>query len=226
MTWSCRSRAIRSRSVRTSSSRIRRCDVGELPGQRRLVGEGGHHLELFSAERVCTFVPECNHNAGDGVAGAKGQHKRRTDAGTDPEVDVVESTWSAVPEGLSNQRCAYRNRPLRQPDRLPRRPIATTTSSTTSEVGEVNVGRNGHHRGLCASQFQRFVRNEPEHSGRVGAGQQLGGDVPGCLDPRLSGPGLLIEPGVVDRDTGCRGEGFDQYLVVFAERLSVVFSVR
>ena len=27
---------------------------GELPGQRRLVGEGGHHVELFDAERVCT----------------------------------------------------------------------------------------------------------------------------------------------------------------------------
>ncbi len=45
---------------------------GELPGQRRLVGECGHHLELFDTERVCTFMPECHHNAGDGVAGAKG----------------------------------------------------------------------------------------------------------------------------------------------------------
>ena len=44
MMWSWRSRAIRSRSVRTSSSRIRRCALASCR-QRGLVSKGGHNVE-------------------------------------------------------------------------------------------------------------------------------------------------------------------------------------
>ena len=120
--------------------------------------------------------------------------------------------------------CRLSESSLRQLDRAPRPPLpppikfdrrrmlahqCPTESATTVASAPVNF-----------SASSAMSRND---SCRVGAGQHLGGDIPGCLDPRLSCPGLLVEPRVVDRDTGCRGEGFDQYLVVFAERSAVGF---
>ena len=64
-----------------------------------------------------------------------------------------------------------------------------------------------------------LVGDQPEHRGRIGAGQQFGADVAGGFDPRLSGLGLFVQPGVVDRDARGRGERLDEYLVVLAERL-------
>ena len=41
--------------------------AGQLPSQGRLVGEGGHNVELVGAERLSTGGPQGHQNAGDGV---------------------------------------------------------------------------------------------------------------------------------------------------------------
>ena len=49
----------------------------QLPRERRLVDEGGHHVELFVAERLCSVVPQGHQYAGDGVGGPRGKDQRR-----------------------------------------------------------------------------------------------------------------------------------------------------
>ena len=51
--------------------------AGQLPRQRRLVGEGGHHVELVGAERRRAGGPQGDQNPGDGVGRPQGQHERR-----------------------------------------------------------------------------------------------------------------------------------------------------
>ena len=55
------------------------------------------------------------------------------------------------------------------------------------------------------------------HRRRVVAGQQVGADIAGGLDPQLAGVRGLIEPGVVDCDAGGAGQREHQYLVGLGE---------
>ncbi len=49
--------------------------TGKLPGQRRLVGESGHHVELLTAEGLRPGASERYQNARDSVARTKRQHQ-------------------------------------------------------------------------------------------------------------------------------------------------------
>ena len=42
---------------------------GQLPGQRRLVGERGHHLHLFVGERARTVLMQHHNDSGDRIGG-------------------------------------------------------------------------------------------------------------------------------------------------------------
>ncbi len=53
---------------------------GQLPRQRRLVGEGGHHVELLVGESVRLGRPQRYQDTGDGIGGAQRQHERRARA--------------------------------------------------------------------------------------------------------------------------------------------------
>ena len=44
----------------------------QLPRERRLVDEGGHHVELFVAERLCSVVPQGHQFAGEGTSAGPG----------------------------------------------------------------------------------------------------------------------------------------------------------
>ena len=50
----------------------------QLPGQRRLIGERGHHVELLGGERTRAAAPQDHQHAGDRLGGAQGQHQRRS----------------------------------------------------------------------------------------------------------------------------------------------------
>ena len=70
----------------------------QLPRQRRLVGEGRHHVELFVGERLRCRTAHNHHDAGDGLGGPQRQHERGPDAGNAVEVvvDHVEPSRGAV----------------------------------------------------------------------------------------------------------------------------------
>ena len=93
------------------------------------------------------------------------------------------------------------------------------------KVGDVTVGAivdcGDRNQGcLGVRELEGLVGDELEHAGGIGAGEQFGGDVAGGGDPGLPGLRLFIEAGVVDGDTGGRGERLGEHFVVFAERLA------
>ena len=62
-----------------------------------------------------------------------------------------------------------------------------------------------------------------QHSGHVHAGQQPASQLGGGIRPLLPAPGIVIEPGVVDRHAGRGGQSRQQRLVVGVERRSAAF---
>ena len=190
---------------------------GQLPGQGGLVGECGDHVELFSRERART--------------------RTRTATSTPATVSVARSGTTRaglgwpVPTSSASKRCAVRWRKASPTCDLLIAMVRAFNSGwhharrldhhkVLDLVGrELGVGRNGDQSALCPGELQRLVGDEPEYGGGIGAGEQLGADVAGGRDPRLPVPRLLVEPGVVDRDTGGGGERLDENLVVLAERL-------
>ena len=89
-------------------------------------------------------------------------------------------------------------------------------------LGAGHGGRRDE-RTLGLGESQDVGGDPAEHVDRLVAGEQLGGDIARRLDPRLLGAGLLIEPGVVDRDAGRGGQRLDEHLVVVAERSAAGF---
>lgn len=45
------------------------------PGERSLVSEGGHHIELFVAERLFIGTAKCDQHTGNSVGGTQRQHQ-------------------------------------------------------------------------------------------------------------------------------------------------------
>ena len=183
------------------------------------------HVELFNAECVCVCVPERYQHTGNGVGGTKWQHQCRAGMLTPvPHRSSVESSAGcrsrkACPTSVSSTGI-----------------VASPTASDTVAGGfgyrqfddfggrRLDVGREPPPAWLSASASfsasSAMSRNTV--AGSVPDSTRCS-DVPGCLDPCLTRTGLLVEPGVVDRDAGCRGQCFDQHLVVFAEWLTVGF---
>ena len=88
------------------------------------------------------------------------------------------------------------------------------THARALEAGDAEHGASVHFvvpeldAGAVVSQVRIPVLpgDAPEGTRRVDTGQQLGGDVAGRRYPGLPGAGLFVEPGIVDRDAGRRGE--------------------
>ena len=83
-------------------------------------------------------------------------------------------------------------------------------------VGRV-VRRSQHVGAAC-------IRDEPHAGGKdlegvtAGRGEHGGGDLGGCRGPGLPPARLAVEPRIVDRNPGRRGQGGDELLVVEGER--------
>ena len=197
--------------------------AGQLPGQRGLVGERGHHVELVGAERQ---TPRR-------AAAPRGHRRRcRWRAAAAPAPGPRRNAPVSDVEAVETSRqCAARTAsPIAVPatgivsaargGRRRRRAVPTTTSSSTSPAGRVGVGAAPPRTSTSAPlSLTGLVGDEPKNRCRIGTGQQFGADVAGGLDPRLPDLGLLVEPGVVDRDARRCSQGLDQHLVVLAERL-------
>jgi hypothetical protein len=81
------------------------------------------------------------------------------------------------------------------------------------------VGRGAEldERGVGLGQLHRPLRDHPEHGLGRTAGQQLGGDLAGRLQPPLAAHHLLEQVRVLHRDAGCRGQRLHHQLVVGGE---------
>ena len=58
--------------------------AGQLPSQSGLIGECGHHVELFVVEWLRADSPHRDKDAGDRVGGPKRQHERRAGHAVSP----------------------------------------------------------------------------------------------------------------------------------------------
>ena len=80
----------------------------------------------------------------------------------------------------------------------------------------------GQHSQVGMGQFPHLPGDRGQHLVRVGPGQQGGGDLGVGLHPLLLPAGGVVEPGVLDRDTG-RGAQRDQdSLVILGERAAAL----
>ena len=77
ITWSCRSRAIRSRSVSTSSSRIRCCELASC--QANAAWSANAAIMSSCSSLKGTELPSAQHDndTGDRFGGPQRQHERR-----------------------------------------------------------------------------------------------------------------------------------------------------
>ena len=89
-------------AIGQQSSRTSGAGSPRAAGQCGLVGEGGHHVELFVAERIGPRAAQYHDDTGDGVGGAQRQHQRRARSADQPAVDV---------EGVQPLRGALQKRP-------------------------------------------------------------------------------------------------------------------
>lgn len=78
---------------------------GQLPGQRGLIGEGGHYVELFVAEWARPVVARHDNDTRDGVSGPQRQDERRPGTVDTFQLDPVDPPRGARREGISD-RCA------------------------------------------------------------------------------------------------------------------------
>lgn len=86
---------------------------GQLPSQRGLVGERGHHLELFVGESPWTALTQHNNDTRYGTSGPQRQQQRRTCVGQFVQafqIDPVDPSRNAVDEDLPQHRARHRNR--------------------------------------------------------------------------------------------------------------------
>ena len=102
----------------------------ELPGQCGLGGEGGHHVELFVAERIGARAVQYHDDTGDGVGGAQRQHQRRARSVDQPDVDV---------KGVQPLRGALQKRP-------PDRGAGHRHRLCGRRIGHAGAGQVGHHQ--------------------------------------------------------------------------------
>ena len=94
--------------------------VGQLPGQRRLIGEGGRHGQLILGEASAATVAEHHDHTGDGVASGSGDISGRPqwqEHGRTGWVDrhrqargVIQAAWVPVGEDGPDQVVAQRDR--------------------------------------------------------------------------------------------------------------------
>ena len=190
---------------------------GQLPGQRGLIGECGHHVELFGAERDRFAVPYDDDDTGHRVRGAQRQHQRRPDIIDAGQRQPADALRKALGEGRADRGAGYR-------DRLPGEARDCGTGCFNHQQFDglafrsVLVERYGDQGRFGAGEFAGFFGDQPEHRGGIGSRQQFGGDVAGGLDPGLPCLGLRVQPGVGDGDPGGGGQRLNQYLIVLAER--------
>ena len=121
--------------------------AGQLPRQRRLVGEGGHHVELVVGERLRTGMPQGHQHTGDRVGGAQAAAPApdRSPSRRRVEVEPVESS------GQCAARTPHRSRFPRpgscaRPSAGPSPAVAATTSSVVSLDRQLGVSGHGHER--------------------------------------------------------------------------------
>ena len=117
---------------------------GELPGQRGLVGERSHHLELFGAERVFAFVPDATTTPATVSPARRGS----TSAGPVP-VPTPTPTLSYL-RGVPSRRPgqpAIRATEIgaSTPEAVTAPAVATTHKFDDVGGRQTDVGRNGHH---------------------------------------------------------------------------------
>ncbi|CKS61357.1 Uncharacterised protein [Mycobacterium tuberculosis] len=159
------------------------------PGERSLVSEGGHHIELFVAERLFIGTAKCDQHTGNSVGGTQRQHQGGPGLhrAVDREVKPVEPAGRTVVKDSPDRRSADGNRHL-----LDRRGDLSGHLYDDQVVDLASrrfvVERHRHQGGCPSHQRQRFLGDEPKHHGRVRTGQHLRSDVAGCLDPRFPGP--------------------------------------
>jgi len=88
------------------------------------------------------------------------------------------------------------------------------------------VVRTGDPAGRRAGDHPRPLGDQAQGRGQVLAGQQCGRDVVGGGQPPLAPLDLFEQGGVLDRDTGRRGERDDDLLVRSVNSPPPRFSVR
>ena len=115
--------------------------AGQLPGQGGLVGERGHHVELFVAERLRADGPQRDQDTGDGLGCAKRQDQRRAGrvdlAG---DLDAVETSGQ----------CARR--------KTPRWACRLTGKLCSAEAGPSPDGRRDHELGPLRRRQLGIIR--------------------------------------------------------------------